>query len=100
MEALTFIDLVNQHIIPAVKSAGVGPLSELQTAVVTIKTALKEIHHTSDNIAKANLARTLRLDTLTEIRKHTDDAEEVVPANLWTLPTYKDLLFLDQNHGY
>jgi glutamine synthetase len=34
---------------------------------------------------------------LDEIRAVCDDAEEVVPAELWTLATYKELLFLDSH---
>jgi hypothetical protein len=30
MEALTMIDMITQHVIPAVKEAGVGPLADLQ----------------------------------------------------------------------
>eukprot|EP00584_Thalassiosira_punctigera_P005522 CAMPEP_0172525800 /NCGR_PEP_ID=MMETSP1067-20121228/821_1 /TAXON_ID=265564 ORGANISM="Thalassiosira punctigera, Strain Tpunct2005C2" /NCGR_SAMPLE_ID=MMETSP1067 /ASSEMBLY_ACC=CAM_ASM_000444 /LENGTH=104 /DNA_ID=CAMNT_0013309155 /DNA_START=51 /DNA_END=361 /DNA_ORIENTATION=- len=32
-----------------------------------------------------------------DIRTVCDAAEEVVPANLWTLATYKELLFLDSH---
>jgi glutamine synthetase type III len=32
-----------------------------------------------------------------EIREVTDLAEELVPAHLWTLGTYKELLFLDHH---
>jgi glutamine synthetase len=39
----------------------------------------------------------LRLETMIDIRAVCDAAEEVVPANLWTLATYKELLFLDQH---
>ena len=57
------------------------------------------IHHEEDEKAKATLARTLRLETMVELRAHADAAEAVVPADLWTLATYKDLLFLDANQG-
>jgi glutamine synthetase len=32
-----------------------------------------------------------------DIRAVCDGAEETVPAELWTLATYKDLLFLDSH---
>merc|ERR1712232_725858 len=95
IEALTLIDMLNQHVIPSVKNAGVGPLAELQAAVGTIEGALKGVHHEEDEKAKAALARTLRLETMDSIRAVADAAEAVVPANLWTLATYSDLLFLD-----
>lgn len=101
MEALTLIDMIQQHIIPAVKKAGVGPLKDLEGAVPTIKKALAGIHDADSSYDKAKLARVLRLETMIEIREICDAAEEVCPAEYWTLATYKELLFLDQHtaHG-
>lgn len=97
MEALCLVDMLQQHIIPAVKEAGVGPLADLQAAVPTLKTALHQIHDADTPYAKAQLARTLRLETMIAIREICDAAEEVCPAKLWTLATYKELLFLDSH---
>jgi len=97
IEAKCLVDMINQHIIPSVKAAGVGPLSDLQDAVGTLKAAISEIHAAEDSYKKAQLARVLRLETMIDIRAICDAAEEVVPANLWTLATYKELLFLDQH---
>ena len=97
MEALTLIDMINQNIIPSVKAAGTGPLSELEAAVATLKAAVAEIHAADTSMAKAELARVLRLETMIDIRDVCDSAEEVVPADLWTLATYKELLFLDSH---
>jgi glutamine synthetase len=96
IEALCMIDMINQHVIPSVKAAGVGPLEELHAAVDTLKAAVGAIHAAEASTTKAELARVLRLETMIDIREHCDAAEAVVPANLWTLATYKDLLFLDQ----
>lgn len=97
MESKCMIDMINQHIIPSVKSSGVGPLAELQSAVETVKGALAEIHAAETSYEKAQLARVLRLETMVDIRAICDAAEEVVPANSWTLATYKELLFLDSH---
>lgn len=97
VEAATFIDMINQHIIPAVKAAEHGPLAELEATIETLKTALSEIHGTEDVYEKAKLARVMRLETMVDIRKVCDLAEETVPAELWTLSTYKELLFLDSH---
>lgn len=43
------------------------------------------------------MARVLRLETMIDVRAVCDAAEEVCPAKLWTLATYKDLLFLDSH---
>jgi glutamine synthetase len=97
VEANCLVDMLNQQIIPAVKAGGVGPLAELQAAVETLKAAQLQIHHTKDHKARAELSRTLRLDTMIKIRAVCDAAEAVVPEHLWPLATYKELLFLDMN---
>jgi len=99
MEALTLIDMINQHIIPSVKAAGVGPLSDLEAAVKTLEGGISEIHAAEESFDKAKLARVLRLETMIDIREVCDAAEGIVPANLWTLATYKELLFLDSHVG-
>merc|ERR1712150_366915 len=88
---------INQNIIPSVKAAGVGPLDELHSSVATLKSAVAEIHAAETSYEKAQLSRVLRLETMIDIRETCDAAEEVVPANLWTLATYKELLFLDSH---
>lgn len=97
IEAKCMIDMINQHIIPSVKAAGVGPLSDLQASVDTLKVAIADIHNVESSYEKAQLSRVLRLETMIDIRAFCDAAEEVCPANLWTLATYKELLFLDSH---
>jgi glutamine synthetase len=97
MEALCLIDMINQHIIPSVKAAGIGPLSDLEAAVGTLKSEVAKVHAADSSYDKASVARVLRLETMIDIRAVCDAAEEVCPANLWTLATYKELLFLDSH---
>jgi glutamine synthetase len=97
MEALTMIDMINQHVIPSVKVAGIGPLAELEAAIPTLKNAIAAIHAAGTSLEKARLARVLRLETMIDIREVCDAAEETVPADMWTLATYKELLFLDSH---
>lgn len=97
MEALTLIDMINQHIIPSVKASSVGPADELANSVTVLKDAVAAIHAASTSYEKAKLARVLRLETMIDIRAYCDAAEEVVPADKWTLATYKELLFLDSH---
>merc|ERR1712080_768507 len=96
IEANCMIQMLNQHVIPSVKAAGVGPLEELSKAVESVKLAMHKIHAEKDEKIRGNLARTLRLETMVKVRDVADAAEAVVPADKWTLATYKDLLFLDQ----
>jgi glutamine synthetase len=72
--------------------------TRLQEAVTTLQAALEAVHHCEDAKEQAQLARVLRLETMEEIRATVDAAEAVVPAHLWTLATYKELLFMDQHH--
>ncbi len=99
MEALSLVDMLNQHIIPSVKEAGVGPLAELEAAVVSLKDGVAAIHGAGSSYEAAQAARVLRLETMISIRETCDAAEDVVPADLWTLATYKELLFLDSHVG-
>ena len=91
------VDMINQHVIPAVTAAGSGPIGELEASVTTLKDAIAAIHAAETSLEKARLARVLRLETMIDIRAICDEAEETVPSELWTLATYKDLLFLDSH---
>lgn len=97
MECNCMIDMIQQHIIPSCKNSQVGPIEALQRSVVLLKEGLAKIHHAETPYEKAQLSRVLRLETMIEARTLCDEAEEVVPANLWTLATYKELLFLDSH---
>jgi glutamine synthetase len=98
MEAGAMIDMINQHVLPSLREAGLED-DEIEDSVDILKKALHEIEETEDSYEKAKLARVLRLATMVDIRKFCDAAEAIVPAGLWTLATYKDLLFLDSHNG-
>merc|ERR1712166_1376628 len=72
IELGVMIDLINQHIIPS-------------------------FHAEGDAKKKAELARVIRMETMMTARVVCDNAESVVPADLWTLATYKELL-LSRNY--
>merc|ERR1712183_731088 len=101
--------MLNKHIIPsAVGSAAVlkahgakgeKAVEQLVAAARTVEKSLAAIHHADDEEAAAKLARVLRLETMVDIRKTVDGIEALTPAAAWTLPTYHDLLFLDQNNS-
>ena len=52
IEANCLVDMFNQHIIPAVKTAGVGPLEQLLKSVFAVQDALLDIHHTASLVEK------------------------------------------------
>mmetsp|Transcript_20871 Transcript_20871/g.53836 ORF Transcript_20871/g.53836 Transcript_20871/m.53836 type:complete len:696 (-) Transcript_20871:78-2165(-) len=99
IEAGCLVDMINQHVLPSCKQAGVGQLSELTSSVFKLKEAIHEMESAEDVLEKARLARKLRLELMVEVREVCDAAEAVVPADMWTLAPYKDLLFLDMTHA-
>ena len=74
-----------------------SPVTQLVSATKQLRKALVKIEHTDDLAKGAALARKLRLETMVEIRGVVDRIEGLTPASQWTLPTYRELLFLDQN---
>jgi glutamine synthetase len=99
MEAYCMIDMIQQHIIPSMKEANLGGsyVADLQAVIPKLKSGIAAIHAAESSYDKASLARVLRLETMIDIRAVCDAAEEVCPAKLWTLATYKELLFLDSH---
>jgi glutamine synthetase len=95
IEALCMRDMIMTHVIPSMKAAGVGNIPALYKCIDTLDKALAEISTASEEKVMAHMSRKLRLETMSEIRKTCDTAESLCPPALWTLATYKDLLFLD-----
>jgi glutamine synthetase len=55
IEVQAMTDMINQYIIPAVKTANVGPLVQLEVAVSDLKRALEHIHHEEDLVKKVRI---------------------------------------------
>lgn len=96
MEAQTMVDMIKQHVAPSVTDSGLNPKAALHGAQ-RIKYGLAKIHDAKDVVEQAELARKLRLDTMVEVRDICDQLEAQVPAEKWTLATYKELLFMDMS---
>jgi glutamine synthetase len=98
IEVKCMIDMMNQHIIPSMKAAQLDNsiVSDLTREVNRLQQEWNDIHHTDQLDTKAAMARVLRLETMQEVRVLCDAAEGVCPAGLWTLSSYKDMLFIDQ----
>jgi len=89
------IDMIHQWIVPAFKSVG------MDTAVIaSIQTRLNAVHAAQDGMERATIEQELRLEVMEEARKACDEAEGKCPATVWPFATYRDLLFLDQNHNH
>jgi glutamine synthetase len=80
-----------------VKKADLGNPKKLADAVKTLKGCVSQVHATmeSDEHKAAQIARTMRLETMVSIREMIDDFEARCPPEDWTLATYSELLFLD-----
>jgi len=101
MELMVMIDMINQHVIPSMKNACLPDhVSKLEEAVPKLEKALKDLHAEEDEVKKAHLAHSMRMDgVMPEVRDVCDEAEAKCPANLWTLATYKELFFVDLNEN-
>jgi glutamine synthetase len=70
-----------------------GPLSELTSAIGTLKAALS--HHAGDTaLAEAQHAHDELLPAMTAVRAAADELEGVVADDLWPLPTYQEMLYI------
>eukprot|EP00928_Gymnodinium_smaydae_P051063 TRINITY_DN3459_c0_g3_i1.p1 TRINITY_DN3459_c0_g3~~TRINITY_DN3459_c0_g3_i1.p1 ORF type:complete len:640 (+),score=152.88 TRINITY_DN3459_c0_g3_i1:349-2268(+) len=97
MECKTMVDMINQHVLPAAKDAGLGEeCAQLREEVAALERGLQAVHAAADEPRQAGaLARELRLETMERVRDCCDAVEARVPAASWTLATYPELLFLD-----
>jgi glutamine synthetase len=100
IEVKCMIDMMNQHILPSMRSSQLkneeAIVAELSHGVKTLQLAWEAIHRAEGLDLKAAMCRVLRLETMEEVRGLCDAAEGLCPAHLWTLGTYKDMLFMDQ----
>jgi len=98
MEARCMVDMIKQHILPQARECELDVhVQGLEDAVRMLTEALAEIHNTGDNTQRAALSRVVRLQTMTTVRVLCDEVEGLVPEEMWTIATYKELLFIDQH---
>jgi len=96
MEAETMVDMIKQHVAPSATQSGLNAQDALLGAN-QIQFGLAKVHEAKDVVVQAELARKLRLETMVEVREICDRLEAQVPAENWTLATYKELLFMDMS---
>ena len=103
MEALCMIDMINQHVYPScLKAQSLKIEAGADKVKAGAAEVLKKLHameKADDGAPKARLARELRMDTMAKVRAICDEAESLIPPEMWTLATYKELLFLDSTYG-
>ena len=110
IEAKTILNIAQTQIIPAT----VTYINELRTAFSdrtmpprvghlftlynNLETALTQLHgamqyHGSSTLANAQHRRDAVVPAMASVRAACDSLEEVMPAGLWPLPTYQEMLF-------
>jgi len=100
IEAKCMRDMILQHVVPDATKAGFGDKAgELKGMASKIESELMAIEAEESEYEKAKKARVLRLETMEDVRKVCDEVEGLVPPSMWTLGTYKELLFLDSHQG-
>jgi len=104
IEAKCMVDMIRQNVLPDCKKAVAEGAAISSTLLSAIETGAKKVEsavHAAESIdselEKAKAMRVIRLETMEEVRKSCDEAEGLVPPGLWTLGTYKELLFLDSH---
>ena len=84
-------------------AAGVAYDSGILQGVINCTKALEDgladldaalLYETEDLLEGANYARDELLPVMVAIRSHADALEEMVPDDLWPLPTYQEMLFI------
>lgn len=96
LQALCFADMIRQHIAPSARRADMPEYAQpLRQAAAGLEEAAHAVGHAESPAEAAALARVLRLETMVAARALADEVEGNVPADLWTLATYKELLFQD-----
>jgi glutamine synthetase len=93
-ECLTMQSMMLESVIPDAKKASLDPAG-LVAGVQTLKDGLAKVHAKKTTAEKAAECRVLRMDTMLEVRAVCDDIETNVPAEMWSMASYKEMLFLD-----
>ena len=97
IEAKCMVVMLRKHVIPsAINGALHEEVTELQQGVIDLEASIAKIHAAETPGAAARIARELRLEQMEAVRAIADFVEADVPALMWNLPTYADMLFLDQ----
>lgn len=105
-EALCMKDMINKGILPCLKDCGLSDdkvaaiKEELSQATAKLETSVHAVTAMAEGTyAAAAAARTLRLETMRDIRAKVDEVEASVPESVWPYASYRELWFIDQTTG-
>jgi glutamine synthetase len=100
MEVLCLKDMILQHVLPACNasnSCDKETSERLASAANMLVEKALELEEAPDVQTAAKLAHALRFGSMEHVRTLCDETENSVKNELWTLATYKELLFLDSH---
>jgi len=95
-------EMIQRKCIPACKQAGLpaSTISELESGAQQLVKELHKMESASTSYATASAARVARLEVMEQVRKVCDEAEVLVPPDMWPIASYESLLFLDFQQGH
>jgi len=100
MELKVMKEMIERKCLPACKQAGVSSvINGMEQGVKKIAAELHQMEEASSAYEKAKLARVARLETMEAVRKVCDEAEMLVPPEMWPIASYESLMFLDYMQG-
>ena len=97
-QAQALLDHLHLGALSSLRGIDAG-IDKLQKSIPTLMEKLHAMEKADEGAPKAIVARQLRLETMVQVREVCDSVEGAIPPEMWTLATYKELLFLDSHHG-
>lgn len=98
IEARCMVDMVRSLVIPSARKAGEvlsEQVSKLIDYIARLTDEIRALNDVDEMYDRAKQAQDMRLCTMVELRKICDEVERNVPAEIWPLATYRELLLND-----
>ena len=93
-------EMIARKCLPACKQAGVfSVINGMEQGVLSLQKELDKMDEATSSYEKAKVARIARLETMEAVRKICDEAEMLVPPDVWPIASYESMMFLDQMQG-
>ena len=93
-------EMIARKCLPACKQAGVvSVIDGMEQGVLKLQRELDKMDKATSAYEKAKVARIARLETMEAVRKICDEAEMLVPPDVWPIASYESMMFLDSMQG-
>ena len=70
-----------------------GLLESANEKLKVLETVIEKAHHVNDVLKRAEAFRDKVVVAMNDLRKDIDTLEGLMPARLWPVPTYSEMLF-------